>query len=85
MAVFAETPAIPERVIHDIEGRILGTEREREGSKDITRELESTLIMKLDTARTIRNWLDGKIKSGEKLLEEIASVRNLEGNHGNTD
>ncbi|MCH9035702.1 MAG: hypothetical protein IH860_00095 [Chloroflexi bacterium] len=69
MAVYSETPAIPKKVTHYIEGLRLGAETKREvGSSDVIRELEATLIMNLNTARIIRDWLTDKIDATQKAI-----------------
>ena len=34
----------------------------REGKKGIVREIESGLVMDIETAKVLKNWLDQKIK-----------------------
>ena len=50
-----------------------GYEIGEEGSGDIIREVEATLLMNLDVATVIRDWLSEKIDAGQKarvLLED---------------
>ena len=73
MSVYSETPALPKRVTNTIQGLKLGKETVREGSGDIIREVEATLLMNLDVATVIRDWLSEKIDAGQKarvLLED---------------
>lgn len=61
----AVTPKIIEYKVTEVGD--IGDEIKREGKKGIVREIEAGVIMDIDVAKVLRNWLDQKIK----LLEEL--------------
>jgi len=73
IAFYIERPAIPKAIVHDLEpdGK-LGKEitSEREGKSGVIREVDCNIMMDLNTAKTIRGWLDRHITMLEKVIEE---------------
>jgi hypothetical protein len=61
----ATTPQTTEQEIN-LDGT-LGNETDRTGKKGIVREIEAGLIMDMETARVLRNWIDSKIQEFEKM------------------
>lgn len=64
MALFNERLALPTRIVQAIEGDKLGLEiRGKRQSRDtIVRELEIDVVMDVERAIVIRDWLDDKIR-----------------------
>lgn len=76
MSVYSQTPGIPKRVTHDVEGLFkLGKETKREGSDDIIREVEATLLMNLDVATVLRDWLSEKIEQVRQAAIALEDAR----------
>jgi hypothetical protein len=61
--LYIDRSPTPQTIRHKIDedGKI-GDEVNREGKEGIIREIEAGLIMDYDVARSIRDWLDAKIK-----------------------
>ena len=76
MSVYSETPAIPKRITHSIqEDSRIGGESTREGSRDIIREVEATLLMNLDTATVLMDWLSQKIDAAQEAKVFLEDAR----------
>jgi len=71
---FSERPAIPQRVVHAIDGETIGSEIEgqRVGRDAVIREVEISVSMNLETAKSFRTWLDEKIEK----IEDLRSKHN---------
>ena len=80
MAVYSERPHIPKKVVHRIEGGALGGEvmEKRETRQGIFRELEADLVLSLETAISIRTWLDERIDQIQKARNIMAAVETSE-------
>jgi len=67
-AVYSERPAIPQTAEHQvsIEGR-LSEPLSQEGKQGIVRELDADLIMTMQTATDLRDWLSKRIEQLERL------------------
>lgn len=79
MTVFAERQPIPNQTVHGVneDGRIGNEIKEKRLTRQsIIRSVESTLIMDLDTAKNIMNWLKKNIIMAEKIIS--ASNNKLE-------
>ncbi len=72
MDLFLERRPTPRKMIHAIEenGK-LGSVIEKETKEGIIREIECGLIMNIDTAIKIKDWLDGKINEYNKMMKII--------------
>ena len=74
MAFYNERPAIPKQVTHEVtaEGN-LGAEiaDERIARDAIVREVEVEVIMDLETAKRLREWLDDKIQRLGQALADL--------------
>ena len=74
MELFVQRSVTPKVCVHEItQDGILGKEilDKREGKECIIREIESGLIMNLEVAKILRNWIDDKIDKYEKFKEEV--------------
>lgn len=70
MSIFCERNPIPKQTVHKIkkDGTLSNEIREERIAREaIIRSIETTLIMDLDTATVIRNWLDNHIKKAKEL------------------
>jgi hypothetical protein len=63
MAVYSERQSIPTQLTHAVERGRLGQERTelRQGRAGLIREVEANLIIDLQTAISMRDWLDQRI------------------------
>lgn len=65
--LFVQRSATPKRVQYEVvDGRIGEETGDREGLEGLVREVESGLIMDLEVARVLRDWLSRKIESVDK-------------------
>ncbi|KPK75620.1 MAG: hypothetical protein AMJ79_10680 [Phycisphaerae bacterium SM23_30] len=71
MALFSERNAIPQRETYAIDEGKLGNLKESKGRDAIIREVEVEVLMDLNTATAIRNWLNDKIKQIEQLTSRV--------------
>ena len=69
MAIYNERATLPERLTHDVQGRRLGAETDRQGPKGIERELEVDIRINLEKALAMREWLSSKIQDLQKRME----------------
>jgi hypothetical protein len=69
IAFFNERNAIPKAEEHQVEGGKLGEQTLREGRVAIVREVEFDAILSIETAKSLRNWLDQKIALAEKIKQ----------------
>ncbi|MBN1150546.1 hypothetical protein JXA84_04920 [candidate division WOR-3 bacterium] len=68
---FSENFPVPNSVVHELlENNNLGKEIQRELSEGIIREIECGLVMNLETAKSINQWLTEKIKEIEKFYKK---------------
>lgn len=69
MTVFNHKMPIPERAVNDAQGKEI---REKRVVKyGIENEAEVSLVMDLNTARIVHQWLDSTIKNTEALLQGV--------------
>lgn len=69
MGFYSERFPIPRRVEMEIkEGRV-GDEISRDARSDIVREVEAEVIMNLQTAKALKDWLTTKIDEATKIAE----------------
>lgn len=73
-AVYSERAAIPQTTEHDLsaEGR-LGDVVSQEGKEGIVRELDVDLIMTMQTAIDLRDWLNARIGELENAIAQHAT------------
>ena len=69
MTVFGHRVPLPEKSANDVFGNEIP--KKRIARYGIENELEVSLIMELNTARIMRQWLDNSIKNTEALLQRI--------------
>lgn len=68
MSVFKDRYHLPDVVEYDVrEGGALGEEISRSVPEGITREIEANLVMNLNTAVVMRDWLTARI-------DELSSI-----------
>jgi len=71
MHVYSERRPIPKALTHALtDERRLGEELERKIGGDMIRLVQASLVMNIETARAIRDWLDEKIIYLEGLKNE---------------
>jgi len=78
MALFNERSPIPQESVYRIteEGKLADEIMDRRKSREgIVREVEADLIMKLEKAQALVEWLEEKIKTVRELLEERKKAR----------
>jgi len=73
MSLFCERQPIPRQIVHKFDGLKLGPEilSERLSRDAIIRSVDATLIMDIETAEVMYNWLGRKIKEGKKIIKEL--------------
>lgn len=75
LAIFNERPPIPQKVVHAMEIRdsqaILGKEIQREGKTGVVREVEVDILMNLEVAKAVRDWLNEKVVLLENAQHEL--------------
>jgi hypothetical protein len=80
MAFFSERSAIPEVLTMAVEDDKIGKEIDRVSKGGIVREVETSVVMDLDVARSFVNWLNEKITQAEGIKKknnpEVASNEN---------
>ncbi|HXP88146.1 MAG TPA: hypothetical protein VN841_25675 [Bryobacteraceae bacterium] len=69
MAFFSERPAIPQQITLPIKDGKFGDELEnkRVGRDAVIRDVEVSITMNVEVARSFRQWLDEKIKAIEEI------------------
>jgi len=71
MSVFNERLPLPRVVTHEHDGAgHLGKEVDRVSRSGVYREVEAALLMDIETAKVVRNWLSEKIEQIGKLTGE---------------
>ena len=74
MALFSERQAIPRRETFKVkDGSLQVPPKETEGRNAIIREIEIEAIMDIPTAKTLKQWLDNKIRTAEKINKKMQS------------
>ena len=74
MALFSERQAIPRRETFKVkDGSLQVPPKEIEGRNAIIREIEIEAIMDIPTAKTLKQWLDKKIRTAEKINKKMQS------------
>jgi hypothetical protein len=69
MTVFSHRVPLPDKAVNDAGGNEI---REKRVVKyGIENELEASLVLELNTARIIRDWLDSTIKNAEALVQKV--------------
>lgn len=67
LILFTQRGVIPQKVTREIsEEGFLGGRVAKEGKTGIVREIEAGLVMDLDIAKSLRDWIDDKLKTFEK-------------------
>ncbi len=79
MAIYSERQAIPTKVVHKIEGGRIGPEipDKREGRAAIVREVEVDVVLEIQQATVLRDWLTDKINQYHTL---VGSTKKAEDN-----
>ena len=74
---FTERSVTPRKIRHKVANNgALGEEIEREGLEGIIRQIECGLVLTLDAAISLRNWLDDKIEDTRKIQAANKEVKN---------
>ena len=66
VALFTDTPPIPDSITHSVEEGQRGAETSREVENVIEREVQIEFVLNLDLARVVRDWLNDRIEEAEK-------------------
>lgn len=65
--LFVQRSATPRKIEHEVIHGLVGKETgKREGKEGLIREIESGIIMDMDVAKVLRDWLNEKIKDFDK-------------------
>lgn len=82
MAIYSESQPLPESVRYELkEERLVEKDRKQPPLGTIIRELEVDVVMDIRVARSLRNWLDDKIKQFEQ-SEQAVRARSASSSHG---
>jgi hypothetical protein len=75
MELFLQRQVTPQIIEHEVgpEGR-LGKELKRVGKQGIVREIEAGIVMNLETAKILRNWLDDRIKQLDRIIDKKEKI-----------
>ena len=71
---YIERPPIPKVVEHQVEGDKIGKEIDKDSLDGAVREVNVGLVIDINMARALRQWLDDKINK----IEEYEKTHNLE-------
>ena len=73
MSLFCERQPIPRQIVHKFDGLKLGPEilSERLSRDVIIRSVDVTLIMDIETAEIMYDWLGQKIKEAKKIIKVL--------------
>ena len=74
MAIYSEARKFPDTVTYTVnpEGRLSESSRSPDVPRgETTRDLEVDIVMTADVARSVRDWLDGKIKDLETVQRQL--------------
>ncbi len=68
---FIDRNVTPQTAVHELsgEGILSGKPKKTTGKKGFVREIECGIIMDIDTAYTLKVWLDDKIKSYKETIK----------------
>lgn len=70
LTTYSERPAIPQETDYVVNGqRLAEVTSARQGKKGFVRELDINLIMDLDAARSLQEWLRRHVETLEKIHE----------------
>lgn len=69
VAFFSERTPIPQQIVHELTETGLGPEikEERVARDGVVREVEVSVQMNLDIAKSVHDWLGKKIENAEKI------------------
>lgn len=68
MDIFLERNSTPQIMKHEVIDGTIGKIISKNGKDGIIREVECGLIMDIETARKLRNWLDAKIDEYDEFV-----------------
>ena len=65
---FIDRSATPQTAVHELseDGYLSGKPKKTIGKKGFIREIECGIMLDIDTALSLKNWLEGKIREYEK-------------------
>ncbi len=77
MALYSERAAIPRRMVFPLEANKLGGEiqSERVSRDAYVREIDVDVMMTLDVAEALRQWLDDKVKELRQHTEKEKTIK----------
>ncbi len=67
--LFIQRSVTPKSIKYKVQDGILKEEIERMGKEGIVREIESGVVMDIETARIFKDWLDSKISEYDKRIK----------------
>lgn len=70
---FVDRPPLPKSVSHEIDGERIGAEVEKEVKNGLIREVHSGILLDVNTAKSVVEWLNDKI---EILENQINASKN---------
>lgn len=78
MSIFSERQSIPTKMVHNLIGNHLGPELKdlRQGRKCIVREVDVDIVLEVQQAIVVRDWLDRKIKERQSIVDPKPSKSN---------
>lgn len=79
ITVYNEMAPLPKEIIHKIaDNGAIGEEVSRVSDAGVSREMEATLSMSLQTAASIRDWLSAQIEAADKLMKQMVEAAKLD-------
>ncbi|MCG2713074.1 MAG: hypothetical protein L6416_12240 [Candidatus Omnitrophica bacterium] len=74
--LFIERNVTPQKITHEVlpDNRV-GKETGRDGKQGIVREVECGIILDLDTAISLKDWLDNKINEFNKVFAPVTNKK----------
>lgn len=69
VALYSERPSIPKVMVHRVEDNVLGPPETVEGRGGIVREIDADLVMTMQVAEELRDWLTVKLEEYAQLTK----------------
>jgi len=71
MNFWMQRPPIPQTTIHAVnEDGTIGEEIDKTQRCDIVRDVDVSVVVRIETARAIRDWLDDKIRAHDRAQQQ---------------
>ena len=77
MTVFSERAPLPKMVVQSITEGVLGEEivDKRVGKTGVFRELEADLVMSIEAATALRDWLNARLDDYESIRSDLGGAQ----------